>query len=237
MTRIIDILELIVDEIKKDNPYHLVLKGGTALAFHHLARHRESEDLDFDIPRQYDSLNKQIVEFLMAILSRLKADGKIEDFKIRKEGFSSTDRYHMNIIIITHRAFQTKFDLSYTEMPDDLETEGELYFYTAQRMFVSKLLTFCSRQNLKDFFDIHHLLRKVEPDEFNNPIKIAELIDRVITQCERKALNNNFKLAMRNLDLRFTNLKERDLGSFVEKTIKELKAFRNELRRLNQSKS
>ena len=40
--KIIDILEEIVKEIDKNNPYDLVLKGGTALALFYLNKHRES---------------------------------------------------------------------------------------------------------------------------------------------------------------------------------------------------
>lgn len=45
MTRTIELLNLYLNNIRGNNPYKLVLKGGTALAVHHLKGHRESEDL------------------------------------------------------------------------------------------------------------------------------------------------------------------------------------------------
>ena len=226
-----DILELVLAEIKRDNPFAFILKGGTALSVHHLERHRESEDLDFDIPLEFKAQSNKIVDYLKAILGGLVSKGFIESYKIGKEGFSSTDRYHMNIIVMTHRPYQTKFDLSFTEISGELEKEGELYFYTTRRMFVSKLLTFSSRENLKDFFDIHYLLKKVRPMDFSEPSKLADLIDRVIARCDEHALTKVFKETLRNLDLRFKNLKEKNLDDFVERTLRGLKSFRNELRR------
>ena len=49
MVRIMEILEKIIDQITKENPYGLIFKGGTALSLIHLDHHRESEDLDFDV--------------------------------------------------------------------------------------------------------------------------------------------------------------------------------------------
>lgn len=53
MPRILEILKSILDEIRKSNPFGLILKGGTALAIHHTSGHRESEDLDFDADLKY----------------------------------------------------------------------------------------------------------------------------------------------------------------------------------------
>ena len=53
MTIILTILEEFVKEIEKDNPYKLVIKGGTALSLFYLNHHRESEDLDFDADMSY----------------------------------------------------------------------------------------------------------------------------------------------------------------------------------------
>ena len=50
MTRILEILDRFLDGVRGNNPFRLVLKGGTALSLHHLPGHRESEDLDFDAP-------------------------------------------------------------------------------------------------------------------------------------------------------------------------------------------
>jgi len=231
VTRIMDILELMLDEIKKDNPYGLVLKGGTALALHHLSRHRESEDLDFDVPLQYLTEYETVSTYLKALLYKLKSDRLISNFQIRKEGFSSKAVYHMNIAITTHRQYLTKFDLSFLEMSHEIELDGQLGFYTAKRMLVMKLLTFVSRENLKDLFDIYHLLRLVKPTELQEAHKVADLIDKVIDKCEQPALTVIFKKTLENIDLHFQHLKERDLSPFMERTINLLKVFRNQLRR------
>jgi predicted nucleotidyltransferase component of viral defense system len=231
VTRIMDILELMLDEIKKDNPYGLVLKGGTALALHHLHHHRESEDLDFDIPVKYLPEYETVSTHLKAILMKLKSDGRISNFQVRKEGFSSKAVYHMNLAITTHRQYLTKFDLSFLEMPHEVELDGQLGFYTAKRMLVMKLLTFVSRENLKDVFDIYHLLRLVKPSELQEPNKVADLVDKVIDRCEQPTLITIFKKTLENIDLHFQDLKEKDLLAFIEKTTKALKIFRNQLRR------
>jgi len=231
VARIMDILELMLDEIKKDNPYGLVLKGGTALALHHLLRHRESEDLDFDVPLQHLPESELVSTYLKAILLKLKSDGRISNFQIRKEGFSSKAVFHMNLVVTTHRQYLTKFDLSFLEVPPEIELDGKLGFYTAKRMLVMKLLTFVSRENLKDLFDIYHLLRTVKPSELQESNKVADLVDKVIDICEQPDLIRIFKRTLENIDLHFQDLKEKNLSTFIERTIKALKAFRNQLRR------
>ena len=49
MTRLMEILMKIIEEIEKYNPYGLIFKGGTALSILYLNQHRKSEDLDFDV--------------------------------------------------------------------------------------------------------------------------------------------------------------------------------------------
>ena len=53
MTRILEILKEFLEEVEKENPFNLVLKGGTALSLYYLNHHRESEDLDFDTEKHF----------------------------------------------------------------------------------------------------------------------------------------------------------------------------------------
>ena len=48
-----DIIKQIIHKMTLSNPFEMILKGGTALAYHHLDWHRESEDLDLDAPSKY----------------------------------------------------------------------------------------------------------------------------------------------------------------------------------------
>jgi len=229
MARLIDILDKFLDGVRKDNPYGLVLKGGTALAVHHLPGHRESEDLDFDVPMTFRPRNQEVANYIKDRLDKLKATGVIEAFELPKAVFASTDRYHMTVIVRTHTRYQTKIDLNYRTMPVDFEMEGQLRFYTSERMLVDKLLTFSSRGALKDFYDISLLLDKAKADSFKEPKKIAGLIDAVIEKGSGQGLTDEFIHELRATDLRFHNLKENGVGSFVARTIRNLRTFRNEL--------
>ncbi len=72
MTRILEILEKFLREVEKNNPFNLVLKGGTALSIYYLNHHRESEDLDFDAPKDLANKYKEIENYLITILKILK---------------------------------------------------------------------------------------------------------------------------------------------------------------------
>jgi len=231
MVRLIDILEELVDGIREDNPFGLVLKGGTALAIHHLPGHRESEDLDFDISIELRPRNSEIVGYLKERLEGLKADGMIEGFETPKAGFASTDRYHMTVLLQTQVRYQTKIDLNYRSMPQDFEKEGQLRFYTSERMFVDKLLTFASRGALKDFYDVSMLLDNVMVKSFSGPEKLAGLVDTVIVKCSDRGMVTLFKRELRATDLRFRHLKESGVEYFVTRSLRNLRRFRNELKR------
>jgi len=229
MTRLIDILNIFLDGVRADNPFRLVLKGGTALAVHHLPGHRESEDLDFDVPIAYRPRNQEVGNYIKDRLDALKTAGVIDGFEIPKAVFASTDRYHMTVIVKTHVRYQTKIDLNYRVMPEDFELEGRLMFYTSERMLVDKLLTFSSREALKDFYDISLLLDKVRAGTFKEPEKIAGLVETVIEKSVSQGLISEFKQELRATDLRFHHLKESGVESFVARTIRNLRKFRNEL--------
>ena len=82
---ILKILKEILKEIEENNPFTLILKGGTGLAIYHLNYHRESEDLDFDTVNPKDCYGELEVYFL-TILETLKKKGVISDYKKGKSG-------------------------------------------------------------------------------------------------------------------------------------------------------
>lgn len=135
----------------------------------------------------------------------------------------------MNILLHTYKPHRTKVDLDFVELPDNLKYEGKLGFYTAERMFVSKLLTYESRKELKDIYDIAQLLRLVEARDFEERGKLAELVDRVIDGAGDDQLITSYKRQMENIDLRFKNLRRKNIQSFIERTCRDLRVFRNEL--------
>jgi predicted nucleotidyltransferase component of viral defense system len=231
MTRILEILDRFLDGVRKDNPFHLVLKGGTALSVHHLPGHRESEDLDFDAPGELRPRNSEVVLYVRGIFDKMRTDGAITGYDIPKAVFASTERFHMKVVLLTHVKYDTKIDLTYRPMPDHFEMEGQLRFYSSERMLVDKLLTFASRGELKDFYDISLLLEKVNATAFNEPAKVAGLVQKDIEKGSTKEIVADFRAQMRATDLRFHFLKESGIDSFIVKTIRNLRRFKNELMR------
>jgi predicted nucleotidyltransferase component of viral defense system len=231
--RILEILDKFLDELRRSNPYGFVLKGGTALALHHLNKHRESEDLDFDVDQQYFGEIDSIIQHLIHILDSLVKEGSLKDYTVRKKGFSSTNRFHMNLSYVTHKTFFSKIDIDFIELPDNLDHEGELLFYSSERLFVGKLLAFLSRKELKDIYDIAHLLKTIKPSSFTKPKKVAVLINDAITILEREGTARSYQRTLTDIDLRFHSLKERNVHAFIEKTLRNLRMFGNELRKLS----
>ncbi len=229
MARLFDILKELLDRIKEDNPFGLVLKGGTALAVHHLPGHRDSEDLDFDAPIDLRPRNAAIVKYLEERLEMLRSDGIIAAYEIPKAVFASTNRFHMTVVLMTHKRFQTKVDLTYTPMPERFEMEGRLRFYTTERMLVDKLLTFASRGGLKDLYDIRMLLEKVDAGSFKEPLKLATLVDKALEECSVEGTVATYRRELRDADLKFHHLKESGIDAFVARTVRDLRTFRNEL--------
>ena len=229
MVRILAILDRILEEIRRENPYGLILKGGTALALHHLNEHRESEDLDFDVGSEFAGSVKAIASYMTDILDGLVEKGFLKNYTVRKQSMTTTNRYHMNITMVTYKRFFTKIDLDFVELPDNMEYEGKLGFYSMERMFVDKLLTFKSRKELKDLYDISHLIQNLKANSFIKPEKLALLIENNLIALDDDTLTISFKKTLGKLDLRFKNLREANVESFTRKAQRDLRIFRNEL--------
>jgi predicted nucleotidyltransferase component of viral defense system len=229
MTKIMEILGGYLDALKKENPYGLVLKGGTALALHHLDMHRESEDLDFDARIEYLADAEQVADSLCSILDRMMYSSFIDGYKVTKRGFAATSRYHINLSIRTYKTFYTKIDVEYTDIDDDLEFEGALGFYSAERMFIGKLITFRSRVEFKDLYDIRHLLDIVDIDRFKDKHDLARSIDEVLERSRDPSLLIDIKHAFRNADLRFKKVNSTNVEDFISRTRRELLVMRNSL--------
>src|SRR3989344_4935596 len=149
MAKILDILNEFLHEIENENPYKLIGKGGTILSLIYLNRHRESEDLDFDTTLKKSQF-RNIENYFVSILEKLKARGLINSYSKGKSGLASTDRYHMNIVLETYKTFHTKIDVDFVEPPKSLVRKGELFYYPIERLFVGKLITFIDRKEFKD---------------------------------------------------------------------------------------
>jgi hypothetical protein len=96
-------------------------------------------------------------------------------------------------------------------------------------MFVDKLLTFASRGALKDFYDVSLLLDRVKAKSFKSPEKLAGLVDTVIEKCSDRSMVTKLREELRATDLRFRHLKESGVESFVARTLRNLRTFKNEL--------
>ena len=70
------------------------------------------------------------------------------------------------LTLVTHKKLRTKVDLNFIPDTPELVMRGQLGFYTAERMLVTKFMTFTGRGELKDLYDIAHLLRTVKASSF-----------------------------------------------------------------------
>ena len=226
--KIIDILEEIVKEIDKNNPYDLVLKGGTALALFYLNKHRESEDLDFDCSKTNLKDYKEIEMYFVTILERLEKKGMIKDFKISKSGFALTNRYHIKLVLETYKKIYTKIDIDFVELTN-VRKRKELGLYSVERLFVGKMLSFVDRNEFKDLYDIYYLLDKVDINLFRKNENVVELIEKVLNVIEKENILDLYKKAFRNVDLRFKDLKQTGLESFILKLVRKLKVLENKI--------
>ncbi|MFH1636931.1 MAG: nucleotidyl transferase AbiEii/AbiGii toxin family protein [Candidatus Woesearchaeota archaeon] len=229
MARILYILEEFLKEVEHSNPYGLVLKGGTALSLYCLNNHRESEDLDFDSDISNKGKHKEIERYFIGILEKLKEKQVIKDFRQGKSGLASTNRYHMKLELETHKKFQTKIDVDFVELPNTLKRKGELCLYSKERAFITKMLTFTNRKEFKDMYDIACLLPKIDTKPFIRNRNVIGLIDDILAIIEKEEILILYKSAFRNVDLRFKDLKQHQLGSFVSKLVKDLRILRNKL--------
>ena len=231
MPQMLDILERFLNEVEKDNPFNLVLKGGTALSLYYLNHHRESEDLDFDAEKNLINKSKAIESYLTGIFEKLKQEQVIGGHKVIKAGFASTSRYHIKIELKTHKTFYTKIDIDFVNLPKKLVSRGKLRLYTKERMFIAKAVTFADRKGFKDLYDIAYLLEKIDIAQFKKKPEIAGLVDKVIEALQQEDIKALYKTAFRNVDLRFKNLKEPQLEAFIDNTIRKLRVLANNLRK------
>jgi len=229
MSSILYILEEFLKEVQKNNPYKLVIKGGTALSLFYLNHHRESESLDFDTSITNSEKYKDIEDYFINILNKLKEKDIIKDFKLGKTGLASTQRYHMKLELKTYKDFQTKIDVDFVKLPKKLEQKGELYLYTIERIFITKLLAFSDRLEFKDIYDISYLLPKINIKQFIHNQNVISLIGSIINIIEKEDMLKLYKSAFRNVDLRFKHLKEAQIENFISKIIKNLRILKNKI--------
>ena len=229
MARILDVLEEFLHEMEKNNPHRLIGKGGTILSLFYLDRHRESEDLDFDTTQE-KSQYRNIEAYLISILEQLKGRGLIKSYSKGKSGLAATNRYHMNLTLETYKKFHTKIDVDFVKPAKSLEKKGELLYYTIERLFIGKLLTFIGRKEFKDIYDVHHMMNKVSLKAFKGNANVIKLLDDAINTIQSENIVQLYRKAFRNVDLRFKSLKESEVEKFASKTARELRIFRNKIK-------
>ena len=229
MAKILDVLHEILKEVEKENPFNLVLKGGTALSIYYLNHHRESEDLDFDVEQNQIHNYKEIKKYLVDILERLKQKKTINEYKITKEGFASTNRYHIKLVLKTHKPFYTKIDVDFVELPKKLIKKGHLNFYTTERIFIAKAATFVDRKEFKDIYDLAYLLKKIDYNVFRKNKNVIVLLQKVISVAQTEDMKKLYKAAFRNVDLKFKDLKESQIDSFVGRFVRDFRILINKL--------
>lgn len=227
--KILNILREFVDEIKKDNPYKLIIKGGTALSLFYLDHHRESEDLDFDADKSYLKDYGKIETYFIHILEKLKEKDIIKKYTKGKSGLASTNRYHMKLTLETYKELKTKIDVDFVELPKKLNNDGGIFFYLPERIFISKMITFIDRKEFKDIYDVAHLMKRIDIDKFKHNQNIINLIDEFISVVLSQDVTKLFKNAFKNVDLRFKDLKESQVGQFSSKLVRKLRILKNKL--------
>jgi len=228
--KLLSILEEFVKEIEKHNPYKLIIKGGTALSLFYLNHHRESEDLDFDADIKYLKEHAKIESYFIDILENLKEKGIIRKFSKGKSGLAATNRYHMKIQLETHKIFCTKIDIDFVKLNGELRNKSELFLYSPERLFITKMITFTNRREFKDLYDISYLLSHISFDTFKNNLEVVNLIDQVINVILNEDLKKLFKQAFKNVDLGFKNLKEIQIDRFNVNLLKNLRVLKNKIR-------
>ncbi len=229
MVRILDILKGFLQEIEKNNPYKLIAKGGTVLSLFYLNHHRESEDLDFDTTIGKDQY-KNIESYFLAILEHLKNRGILKNYRKGKSGLAATDRYHINLILETYKEFYTKIDVDFVKPIKNLERKGALFYYTLERLFIGKSITFVNRKEFKDIYDIKHMLPKINPKTFRNNPNVIALIEDLVNTIQNENIVSLYKKAFRNVDLRFKDLKESEIENFTIKVVRDLRIFKNKVK-------
>ncbi len=231
MVKIMELLNKIIEKMENNNPYELVLKGGTALAILYLNHHRESEDLDFDADVKYLDDHMGIRDYFIGIFEDLKEDGIIDDFIVGKSGLAKTNRFHMKIQFISYNSFKTKLDIDFVKLSDKLKHQGELLFYSIERMFISKVITFTERQEFKDFIDIAYMIPKIDFGVYENKGKLAELLERMIESVDEKTLLKRYDTITRNVELKIKGLRRGEISRLIERTFRDIRVAINVLKR------
>ena len=228
MSTVLNLLKKILKEIEQDNPFGLVLKGGTPLSLYYLNEHRESEDLDFDVDKKLIIKHEDINKFFIKILDKLKSKGIIMNYKFGKTGFASTDRYHSKLILTTYKKIYTKLDLDFIDLPDNLWKKGQLNLYSAERLFISKIITFIQRKEFKDAYDVYYLIEKIDVTKFTPDTTVKTLNDFIFA-IKSENLLDLYKFAFRNADLKFRNIKENQLNLFAKQLERKIRILINKL--------
>lgn len=229
MAKILDILEEFLQEMEKNNPYKLIAKGGTTLSLFYLNHHRESEDLDFDTTLDKNQ-HKNIESYFFTILDQLKKKGTLKNYRKGKSGLAATNRYHINLVLETYKEFYTKIDVDFVKPIKNLKKKGALLYYPLERMFIGKSITFVNRKEFKDIYDIKHMLPKLDLKTFRDNPHVAALIDDLINSVQSEDMVSLYKNAFRNVDLRFKDLKESEIETFIAKLIRNLRIFKNKVK-------
>jgi predicted nucleotidyltransferase component of viral defense system len=197
---------------------------------YYLNHHRESEDLDFDADIKYLKEHAKIESYFIDIFEKLKQKGIIKKFSKGKSGLASTNRYHMKIQLETHRIFYTKIDVDFVKINGKLQNKSELFLYSPERLFITKMITFTDRKEFKDLYDISHLLSHISIGVFKNNLEVINLIDQVINTILNEDLKKLFKQAFKNVDLGFKNLNESQIDMFNLNILKDLRILKNKLK-------
>ncbi len=221
-----EILKAFCKELEKENPFGLILKGGTALALYRF-NHRESEDLDFDVDISLKKDIHQLEEYFKTIFNRLQQNKLIVEYRITKSDFAATNRFHLKVELKTAKTYYSKIDLEFIEPPPLVEKIGELKIYPLERMFIGKSLAFVNRKEFKDLYDLAYLAPKINPEKIAKKKEVTELLQRVIITAQNQDTATLFKLAFRNVDLKFKDIKESKIDEFVVGTIQKIRKVRS----------
>ena len=227
---IISLLQGVLKEIEKDNPYNLIGKGGTILSVYHL-NHRDSQDLDFDClnankDKDWDTYFKSIFDKAIQKF----APQKITYYVTKPGSFSSRGRYHMKVIFSTHKPLPpTKMEINFINSePSDVLKHNQFRFYSLENLFFQKLKAFADRAEIKDVIDIGYSLKstnpKLDPRKLRDYSDMRSLIEKAINRIsELEKKQKEWKEEFQSTELNFKTVNERNFLSFIRKTKLELR--------------
>ncbi|MEE9150468.1 MAG: nucleotidyl transferase AbiEii/AbiGii toxin family protein, partial [Thermoplasmata archaeon] len=104
-------------------------------------------------------------------------------------------------------------------------------FYSMERTFISKVITFTERQEFKDFIDIAYMLPKIDFTVYDNKMKLAELLQRMIESVDEKSLIARYDLMSRNVDLKIRGLRKGEILKLIARTFRDIRVAINVLKR------